>query len=462
MSQSTARSLRSRMLEGPEWKSILLFAIPILLGQLLQQLYSTVDGIIVGNFVSEQALAAVGASTVVTVGVNSVSFGMSTGCSVAVGQFFGADRKEDMRSTASTALALLAVIGAAALLMGVLAADFVAEHILNIEAESVCADAATYLRIVAIGFLFQFEYNSIAAILRSVGDSKAALYFLLVSSVANIVLDFLFVAVFRWGVAGAAAATVLSQVSCMAVSYVYMYRRYELFRFTPKQLRMERDKLRLCVRLGIPTSLQHLVVSCGNVALQRLVDSFGSTTMAAYTVGRTYDHYIAVPCTSMFQSLTSFAGQNTGAGRYDRVKRGAFQAIGMAIIAVVFLGAIVFAFAAPLSAFYGVEGETLRQAVDYLRFIAIAYPLMAMYLPMNGLFQGAGDPMASATSAMVALSTRIAAAYLMAYVFNVGHSSGWKSYAVGWFCALVYVAVHFARGKWMTKSIVKNQKEASA
>lgn len=448
---------RSAMLEGPEWKSILLFAIPIMLSQLLQQLYSTVDGIIVGNFVSEGALAAVGASTVVTVGINSVSFGLANGCSVAVSQFYGAERRNDMRSTTATALSLLAGFGIIVMLLGVIFAKFVAAHVLNIENISVQAAAAVYFRIFAVGFVFQFSYNAIAAILRSIGDSKAVLYFLIVSSVINVLLDLLFVAVFKWGVEGAAWATVISQAACMIVSWLYIQQKYELFRFRLSEIRPHRDKFKLCLKLGIPTALQHLIVSCGNVALQRLVDSFGSSTMAAYAVGRTYDHYIAIPCTSMFQSLTSFSGQNTGAGRYDRVKRGAYQGIACSIILVVALGAIVFLFASPISALYGVEGETLNQAVAYLRFISVAYPLMAMYLPMNGVFQGSGNPMAAAISAVIALSARVGAAYLMVYGLGMDYSSGWKSYAVGWTCALVYVTIHFFRGKWMTRSIVKQQ-----
>ena len=444
------------MLEGPEWKSILAFAIPILLGQLLQQLYSTVDGVIVGNFVSENALAAVGTSSVVTVGMAAIAFGMSTGCSIAVGQFFGAGLREDMRSTAATALVLLAGLGVFMTLLGVTFADFIAVRILGIESAQVAAYTASYLRIYSVGFIIQYVYNSINAILRSVGDSKAALYFLIVSTVVNVLLDLLFVAVFRWEVAGAAWATVIAQVVCMAFSYVYMYRKYEVFRFRLKQLRPEREKLRLCVKLGIPTTLQHLVVSCGNIALQRLIDSFGEVTMAAYAAARTYDHYLSVPCLAMFQSMTSFAGQNTGAGRYDRVKRGVLESAGMAVAGVAVLGVIVWLAAAPLASLLGVSGDTLDQAVGYLRFIAVAYPLMAAYLPFSGMFQGCGDPLAAAATALVALTARVGAAYLMAYGFNVGYSSGWKSYAVGWGCALVFVLIHFARGRWMTKSIVKN------
>lgn len=447
---------RGAMLEGPEWKSILRFALPIMLGQLLQQLYATVDGVVVGNYVSMQALAAVGTASVVTVGLSAIAFGMSTGCSIAVGQYFGAQRRDDMRKTAATALVLLAGLGLVTLLFGVLAAGFIAKDLLSIREADVCAYAAMYLRVYSLGFVAQFVYNSISSILRSVGDSRAALYFLIISALANVVLDLLFVAVLGWSVAGAAAATVIAQFACAAVSFAYMYRKYDVFRFRLREIRADREKLRLCVKLGVPTSLQHVVVACGNLALQRLIDSFGGVTMAAYTVGRTFDRYMAVPCLGMFQSMTSFAGQNTGAGRYDRVKRGVVHGVCIAVIAVVVLGAVVLAFAAPLSAMFGVEGEAQSQAIAYLRFIAVAYPLMAMYLPFSGTFQGCGDPMAAATAAMVALSARVGSAYLMVYAFHMGHSSGWKSYAVGWASALIFVLIHFARGKWKTKSIVKN------
>ena len=454
--------MKKDMTTGSIWKNLLFFSIPIMLGTLLQSLYNTVDGIIVGNFVSENALAAVGTSTVVTLGMTTLGFGMSTGCSIAVGQFFGAGKEKEMRATAATAMVRLGSLGAAMMLLGVLCADFIAEHILGIESLEVRAYAASYLRIYSVGLILMYVYNCISAILRSVGDSKAALYFLIISTVVNVLLDLLFVAVFGWEVAGAAWATVIAQAACLVFSYVYMYRRYEIFRFGLRQLRPERDKLRLCVKLGIPTSLQHIVVACGNIALQRLIDSFGPVSMAAYTVGRTYDHYISVPCLAMFQSMTSFAGQNTGAGRYDRVKRGAFQAAGMAVAGVAVLGVIIYAAASPLAAAFGVSGETQAQAVAYLRFIAVAYPLMAAYLPFNGCFQGCGEPLAATASSIVALSTRVGAAYLMAYAFHVGYSSGWKSYAVGWGCALIYVLIHFYRGKWMTKSIVKTPAQPKA
>jgi len=190
------------MTQGAEWKCILFFALPIMLGQLLQQLYSTVDGIIVGNYVSPDALGAVGNCTTLVFLYLAVSIGMSNGCGIVVAQFFGAGHREEMRRAASTALILLFILGAAFTVFAVIAADFTVSHLLHIEEKEIAKMAVSYVQFYSVGLLFQFMYNAVAAILRSVGDSKAVLYFLLVSTVVNILLDLLFVAVFNWGVTG--------------------------------------------------------------------------------------------------------------------------------------------------------------------------------------------------------------------------------------------------------------------
>ena len=459
MAEKEIRSANN-MTTGTEWKRILLFALPIMLGQLLQQLYSTVDGIVVGNFVSSGALAAVGSCAIMSMIFLAFSMGLSNGSGVVVAQFFGAGRHEDMRATAANILLLLGLLGLAASLLAVLSARFCTAVILSIKDAAIQSEAELYFRIYGVGLFFTFLYNAIAAILRAVGDSKAVLYFLIVSTVANTLLDILFVRTLGWGVAGAAWATVISQIACAAVSVWYLFRRYPVFRFTSaKELRFDPGKMKLCLRMGIPSTLQMLTVSCGSVLLQRLINSFGEVTMAAVTVGSRFDHYCSVPVMSGFQAMSSFTGQNTGAGRYDRVKRGLVGAIGINLCILAVICPTLYIFAPQLATLFGVEGETLRRAVEYLRYLCTFYAIFGLYSPFSALFQGCGEPLWSALIAMAALTTRVGSSYLLILGFHFDYHALWQTYLYGWVVALTIAVLHFASGTWKTKSLVKSDGE---
>ena len=446
------------MTVGPVWKCIVSFALPIMLGQLLQQLYSTVDGIVVGNYISSGALAAVGSCGTITFVFIAFCGGMANGSGVVISQFFGAGRKEEMRSTAANILLLLVGLAVVMTVIGTGFAGFITAKVLGIREEAIQQQAETYLRIYSIGLIFTFIYNAVAAILRGVGDSKAVLYFLLVSTVMNTILDVIFVSALKMGVAGAAWATVISQVACTAVSLFYMFRFYPDFRFTSvKELRYDREKMRLCLKLGIPTTLQQLIVSCGHLVLQRLVNSFGEVTMAATTVGARFEHYCAIPTMGVMQGMTSFTGQNVGAGKMDRVKQGLKVSIILNVGSIVVLSAILFTFAAPLGRLFGVKDEALNQTVQYMHWLSAAYPIFAFYVPMNGLYQGSGDPLAAAVVSLVALAARVSAAYIMAYVFDGGYSSCWKTYIIGWTLALIVAVVYYYKGNWRKKAVVSKK-----
>ena len=280
------------------------------------------------------------------------------------------------------------------------------------------------------------------------------------ATLANVDLDLLFVAVFGWGVAGAAIATIIAQAACMAVSVVYMFRRYPEFRFKKGELVFDTEKFRICLKMAIPTTVQHLVISCGHIFLQRLVNSFGAVTMAAFTVGSRYDHYASIPIMGINQAMAAFAGQNTGAGRQDRVKRGIFSALIIDLIMVVVICVPLYIFAAPLARLFGVSGAEVSQSVEYLRYICLFYPIFALYIPFSGMFQGCGAPMASTAASCIALGVRLAAAYIMVYAFSVGYEACWENVVYGWSCALAFDLVYYFSGKWKKKSLIR--KEAAA
>ena len=223
--------VRTDMTTGTPWKHILLFSLPIMAGNLLQQLYNTVDGIVVGNFVSEDALAATGAGAAMAFFFLALSMGLGNGVGIMISQLYGAKRYDELKSAVSTGLILLIGLGVVVSIAGIVLSPVLFSGLMQVEEGPVRDMSITYFAIYSIGFVLQFAYNTVASILRAVGDSKATLWFLMVSAVLNLILDLVFVICFNWGVAGAAIATVISQLASAVVSFIYMFKKFEIFRF---------------------------------------------------------------------------------------------------------------------------------------------------------------------------------------------------------------------------------------
>jgi len=440
------------MTEGSEWKLILLFTLPLIAGNFLQQLYNAVDGMIVGNFAAsgENALSAVGTCAPVTMLFISIAIGMSTGCSILIAQLYGARRFEEMRQAVSTSLILVVGMGLFLSVVGGVVAKWVLHHILAVP-DAFLPDAAAYFSIYCFGLVFQFTYNIVSFVLRSLGDSSATLYFLLVSSVTNIILDLVFVAVFHWDVPGVAVATVIAQALSAVVSIVYMFKKYPMLRFARGEFKFHRAQGATALRLGIPTTLQQCVISSGHIAIQRVVNDFGIT--AAFTAGMRMESFIMIPIFSFNVGLATFTGQNIGAGKLDRVKRGfrATEAMGLAVCAVV--AVLAYVFAASLTGLFGVEGETLATSVAYLRFVAPWFMVFCAFIIINGVLQGAGDVVFVAAITISSLVVRCVSAYVMAYLTPIGGAAAWISLPFGWVYSLVLVAWRYRWGPWQSKAL---------
>lgn len=444
------------MTTGPEWKHILLFSLPIMAGNLLQQLYNTVDGIVVGNFVSQNALAATGTAGTLAFIFLAVAIGFGNGAGIVVAQLFGAKQYDQLRSAVSTALILLVGMGAFLSVAGCILARPLLHGLMNVAEGEVLDLAVTYFAIYAVGLVLQFIYNAVASILRAVGDSKAILYFLLVSSVANLILDLVFVIVLHWGVAGAAIATVLSQLGSASVSVIYMFRKYPIFRFGKGEFVFKKDKCLLCLRMGIPSTVQQSIVSFGNVFIQRLVNSFGEAAMAAFTVGVRLENYLFVPAIGFSIGLSTFSAQNIGGGKPERVRRGSRATIAMTFGIAALLELLSYIFAAPISTLFGVEGEALAIAVRYLRFLAFCFWIFAVYIALSGMLQGAGDVIVTMTFSLVSLAVRVALSYLLVGAFHWDFSAIWTAMPVGWGVALIMALVRYFGGRWKEKGIISN------
>ncbi len=439
------------MTEGVIWKQILLFTLPLMAGNLLQQLYNAVDGIVVGNFVGENALAAVGTCSPITMFFLSIAMGMSTGCSILISQLYGAKKYEDMRQAVSTGLILVGAIGLVLSVVGGFVAKWVLVNILNV-GDAILADATAYFSIYCFGLIFQFVYNIVSFVLRSLGDSSATLYFLLISSVTNIVLDLLFVGVFHWDVPGVAIATVIAQALSAVVSVIYMFKKHPILRFGKGEFRFHKDKGIIALKLGIPTTLQQCVISSGHIAIQRIVNDFGLT--AGYTAGARVENFVTIPIFAFNVGLATFTGQNMGAGKLKRVRRGFYITEGMGIVVYALVAVVVSSLAGPLVSLFGVGGEALEIGTGYVKFLAPWFFLFCLFIISNGLFQGSGDVVFTAANTVSALCIRVAVAYAMAYLTPIGGAAAWMSMPIGWAYSLILCACRYKWGPWRKKAVV--------
>lgn len=447
------------MTEGSIWKSLFFFSLPIMLGNLLQQLYNTVDGIVVGNYVSQNALAAVGGCFPLVMLLLAISMGMGGGGGIIVAQYYGANRMDEMRRAVSTLLIMLTSLGLLFTILGVVFCEGLVKVVLRVEDPEICEMTIIYFRVYAIGLVVQYLYNTISSILRALGDSKSTLYFLCISAVINIILDLVFVLSCGWGVFGVALATVISQVACTAFSLFYMLKRYPMFRFKRNEFVFDVEKFKIALRLGIPATIQQAVISVGNVFIQRLVNSFGGDTMTAFAVGHRVESYSLIPMFSINMGISTFTGQNIGAGKLDRAKKGLWTGIGIVLVFVVILCPLLYIFASPLSQLFGTEGTALLQSIEMLRYMAIVLPLFCIYFPTNGFLSGAGDALVSTAATLTTLGARVISAYLLAYLFDFGYNVAWVTMPVGWVLAGVITYIRYFSGRWKSKALVKHDEE---
>ncbi len=438
---------------GTPWRLIVQFALPIMAGNLLQQLYNTADTIIVGNFEGQHALSAVGACTSLTILFTALAIGFSIGAGVLIAQFFGAGREQELRRYAATSIVLMLGMGLLMSIIGLASARLLLEGFLGTP-EGLLPLAAQYFQIYAVGLVFQFGYNIAAALLRAIGDSKSTLYFLLASSVMNVILDLLFVAVFHMGVAGAAIATVLSQLTSCVFGFVYMYRRYALLRFSLRQLRFELPVAGKVLRIGAPMALQQSIVSCGFLFLQKLVNLFGESMIASYTVASRMDAILMIPVAGIQNTMATYAGQNMGAQQPERVAKGLGQGVLVSLIMTLILSVLQIAGAPLIIRAFQLDSAAAAICRQHLFASAVSVPIFAVYFPANGMFQGVGEGFHATFYALMALGLRVVFAYSLYQTALFGYTAIWWSQAMSWILTLVVCYLHFFRGDWKKKTLV--------
>ena len=437
------------MIEGGIFKSILWFSIPLLIGNFFQQLYNTVDSYVVGNFVNTNALAAVGASTPVINMLVGFFMGLSAGAGVVISQYFGGKQKEEMSravhsSVALTALLSIVFTGAGMVLTKpLLRAIGVPEEVLP--------HTSLYLLIYFGGITFSLFYNMGAGILRAVGDSKHPLIYLAVASLVNIALDFLFVCGFHMGIAGVAIATIIAQaVSSAMVLYKLMHTQ-EDYRIELRKVRFHKKMVRRIVSLGFPAALQQSITSFSNVVVQSYINFFGAAAMAGYSAMLRIDGFLQLPLQSFNMAITTFVGQNIGARKYKRVKKGIWAAWAMCSLVILVGSVCMYFFASFLISIFTDDAQVIANGSGMLRIFSTAYIILPVIQILNGALRGAGlskIPMFFMLGCFVVLRQ----IYLMIAV-PMTHNmfvvlTGWP---VTWVICAIGMLIYYVKADWLPK-----------
>ena len=437
------------LLNGAPWKGILTFALPVFLGLLLQQLYNTADTIIVGNFESEDAMAAVGATAVLTMAFLAFANGFSAGAGVIIAQLFGAKKDDDLRRNACTSILLMLGMGVLCTVVALLINRLMLEYVLKTPSD-LLEMAVVYFRIYALGLIFQFGYNIVAAVLRGVGDSRATMYFLLIAAIINVALDIVFVAVLHMGVLGAALATDVSQAGCCVAAVIYMVKKYPIFRWKLKELTFEWQLAWNTLKIGFPMALQQFIVAIGFVFLQRAVNSYDKMT-ASFTVAMRVESYIQLPASSLQVTQATYTGQNLGANKIERVTKGAKQTLLMSETITLVLSVVVLIFTKQITTIFNLTEDATAYCVTHLRTTAILLPILAAYFPILGMFQGADNGFKATIVATTALFVRVLTTYTLCYLPFMGYRIIWWNTAFGWGAGLILTWSFYFHGGWKKK-----------
>ncbi|MEN6314025.1 MAG: MATE family efflux transporter [Clostridiaceae bacterium] len=376
------------MTEGSIFKSIILFSLPLLVSSFFQQFYNTVDSYVVGNYVSTNALAAVGSSAPIVNTLLGFFMGLSAGAGVVISQYFGAKSVSEMRDAIHSSLALTTLLGVLFTVVGLITTRPI---LLAIRVpEEILPDSILYLNVYYSGILFSLIFNMGAGILRAIGDSTRPLIYLIVSSLVNVVLDFLFVCSFHMGVAGVAIATVFSQIVSAVMVMIRLMNTREDYRIELKKIRFHKKMIHRILSIGVPTALQISVVSFSNVVVQSYINHFGTAAVAGYSAGLRIEGFWQLPIQGFNMTITTFVGQNIGARQPERVKKGAFATWLMSFI-VILVSSVTIYFCAPmLIRIFTNDASVVAVGSNMLKIYSYGYITLSVVETLNGVLNGAG------------------------------------------------------------------------
>ena len=450
------------MTEGTPWKRIVEFAIPMLLGNIAQQFYNTADSIIVGKYIGDNALAAVGSAGPILNLLMVLFIGISTGAGIMVAQYFGAKDREKLSRSIGVCITLTAIASVFIMVVGPL----IARPLLTLlnTPESIIDWCQDYLTIFFIGIAGFNYYNILSGILRGLGDSVSALVFLLVSTFLNVILDIWFVAGFNMGVPGVALATVIAQGVSAVLCVIKLMKMRDIFDFSIEMLRPVKEYSFRLIKLGLPSGLTHAIFALAMVAVQSLTNSFGEMVIACNVIVMRVDGLAMMPNFTFGNAMTTFAGQNVGARKIDRVDKGTGDGLKLAVGVSTVITVIILIFGKYLVRIFTDTSELVDLSMHMMRILAVGYIAMAVTQSLSGVMRGAGDTVTPMwISLITTIILRVPIAYTIAYftrsaAYPTGRpESTYVSLLVSWVFGAIITTILFKKGKWREKGLANQE-----
>lgn len=440
------------MTKGNELGLLLRFAVPMLVGNIFQQFYNMADTVIVGRFVGTNALGAVGSVGSLNFLLFSLCLGLGAGIGILISQFFGAGQDDYVKKIIGNAVYVTAGAG---ILMSVIGVVF-AEPILTImnTPQENFADAVIYMRIACGGTIVVAGYNTISAILRAMGDSRTPLFFLVMACGINIVLDLVFIIVFDMGVAGAAWATVISQCFSMIGSILFGMKKNPYLKLEKRHFSLKLDIIKRTFHLGIPLAAQNAMIAFSCVALQSVVNQFGAVAVAAYTATNRVEQLVQQPYSSLGTAVSTFTGQNAGAGDYDRVMRGCRKSIGVVAVFSALMIFIMFTLGETIVSLFVSDPEVIEMGAKGLCITSLMYFALGIIYIMRAMLNGVGDATFAMMNGIVEVAGRIGFAWILMSIPAIGIWGIWYTNGLTWVATAILNAARFIKGGWRKKSVI--------
>lgn len=438
---------------GNEGRLIFQFATPMLLGNMFQQLYNVVDSIIVGQFIGKEALAAVGSSFPIIFTLISFIIGIAIGSTVIISQFFGAKDYEKVRRAIDT---LYIFIFFASLFVSFLGIYFSTDifRLIGLPAD-VLPQADSYLDIYLSGLVLFFGFNATSAILRGLGDSKTPLFFMVIATLMNIGLDLLFVVVFKWGIEGAAIATIVAQGGAFITAIIYLNRTHEIINLSWRKMVFDRELFRQNIRIGLPIGMQQAFVALSMMVMYWLVNPFGTNAVAAYSVVFRIDSFAAMPAMNFAAALSTFVGQNLGANKPERIRIGFISTIVMTSAFAFTISAIAYFLAGPLMRMFTDDPVVVELGKEYLFIISPFYVIFTTMFTIGGVMRGAGDTLIPMLITFIALwVVRIPLCYYLSH--DMGITGIWWGIPMAWLTGAFLSFIYYMTGRWKSKALVRH------
>ena len=439
------------MTEGNIWKLLIIFSIPLILGNLLQQMYNTADSIIVGNFVGSNGLAAVGSGTALINLIIAFSQGAAVGAGVIVSQNLGARDKQKTKLAVHTAMCIAIILGVILSAIGVI---FSRDLLVWMKTpKSVLKVSVLYLQIYCGGLIFNVIYNMATGILNAAGNSKRPLIYLAIASVTNIILDLVFIKALKWGVKGAAIATDISQALSCVLAVGYLLRVNSDYKLIVKELKIHGNTAKQIIRVGLPTAIQNMVISFSNVLVQSSVNSYGATAMAGYAAYLKIDGFNILPVLSISMAVTTFTGQNVGAKKPDRVKKGMWNALIMGVVYTVIIGVVILLTSHTVLGLFTKDNEVITYGQLAMKYFCPFYFLLGILNILAGTVRGAGKGVPPMLILLFSMCIFRILWIKIALPFYSTIDGVFILYPISWFVGMVLMIIYTKFGKWLPKGL---------